>query len=517
MNEMLAPRRASRRCLYTPLFEIPDPLRIRSWHRAVLLFAGLLLAGRALGQDANVSTASSASPDKTTAISAPAPSLLGPGKEAAPAEPPEQWWNFHLQNTEIVNVVGGFHAPYAGAHSLLPDDIKNTETLDLFFGVRLWSGAELHVDGLIWNGFGLSNSLGIEDFPNGDAYKAGAKSPNGTFAHLFIRQTIGLGGEQEKVADDQLTLAGKQDISRLTFTLGRMSAQDMFDHNTYANDPHRQFMNWSMVANVAWDYGQDTIGYGTGLVVELNQPDWAVRYAFFQMPAYRNKGNVGSGDAGEDEFLTWPTRGHYAPFFKSWDMSAEFERRWSINSHPGVVRILAFLNDANMDSFQAATSILRAQGPNADISSAQAYQHAYGFGLNWEQEVAKNVGLFSRLGWNDGKTMALQYTDVNWTASLGVSVKGESWRRPGDTFGLAGVISGASRDAQKFLAAGGLGTLDGDGALSYRPEKVIETYYDCAVWKVFHLAFDYQFVADPAFNRARGPVSVFGARLHWEF
>jgi high affinity Mn2+ porin len=28
---------------------------------------------------------------------------------------------------------------------------------------------------------------------------------------------------------------------------------------------------------------------------------------------------------------------------------------------------------------------------------------------------------------------------------------------------------------------------------------------------------DYQFITDPAFNRDRGPISVFGARLHWEF
>jgi high affinity Mn2+ porin len=28
---------------------------------------------------------------------------------------------------------------------------------------------------------------------------------------------------------------------------------------------------------------------------------------------------------------------------------------------------------------------------------------------------------------------------------------------------------------------------------------------------------DYQFVVNPAFNRDRGPVSVFGTRIHWEF
>ena len=109
------------------------------------------------------------------------------------------------------------------------------------------------------------------------------------------------------------------------------------------------------------------------------------------------------------------------------------------------------------------------------------------------------------------------FTDVDYTASLGASIKGAAWHRPDDTVGLAGIISGISRANQQFLAAGGTGILDGDGALNYAPEKVIETYYDCKLAKHLHGALDYQFVADPAFNRARGPVSVFGARLHLEF
>jgi high affinity Mn2+ porin len=137
--------------------------------------------------------------------------------------------------------------------------------------------------------------------------------------------------------------------------------------------------------------------------------------------------------------------------------------------------------------------------------------------LNWEQEIAENTGLFSRLGWNDGHEQAWEYTDVNWTASLGVSVNGNEWHRPGDTFGLAGVMSGASSSNQKFLAAGGLGILAGDGGLSDGPEKVLETYYDFPVWKTVHVAVDYQVISNPAFNRDRGPVpAIFGGRLHWE-
>jgi len=175
--------------------------------------------------------------------------------------------------------------------------IRETVSLDLFAGVRLWSGAEAHIDGLMWQGFGLSQTFGVEGFPNGEAFKVGTKVPNVNISRVFIRQTIGFGGEQEDVEDDHLQLAGKRDISRLTLTVGRMSAKDIFDNNAYANDPRTQFMNWALMANEAWDYPADPLGYITGLAAELNQPAWAVRYGLFQMP------RVANGKAEDPHYL----------------------------------------------------------------------------------------------------------------------------------------------------------------------------------------------------------------------
>jgi carbohydrate-selective porin OprB len=79
------------------------------------------------------------------------------------------------------------------------------------------------------------------------------------------------------------------------------------------------------------------------------------------------------------------------------------------------------------------------------------------------------------------------------------------------------VISGISRVNQQYLKAGGSGILDGDGNLDYGRELVLESYYDRSFSKEIHAALDYQFIADPAFNRARGPVAVLGMRIHWEF
>lgn len=432
-----------------------------------------------------------------------------------------QRWNFHMQNTIIVQGDQGFNAKYSGFNSLNnTGETQETITADIFAGAKLWRGAEAHIDFLMWQGFGLSQTFGMEAFPNGDAYKAGTRDPNYSFARLFIRQTIGLGRERENISDDQLNLTSLKDISRITITLGRFSPLDICDNNTYAHDQHSQFMNWAMMGNLTWDYGQNTIGYTTGLAIELNQPKWAFRFGFFQMPRVKN------GFTGDDQFLMWPHRGDYGPFFRSWATMLEIEKRYSIHSHPGVIRFLTWLDEANFANYQIATAMLLATPPSPNIGqgsgitipdSAHAFRYKYGFGINWEQEITKNIGIFSRSGWTDGHNETWTFTDADWTASVGVSVKGKSWHRPGDTFGLAVIISGASLDNQLFLKAGGTDMLDGDGALNYDPEKVLETYYDFQIWKGIHASLDYQFVSNPAFNRDRGPVSIFGARIHWEF
>jgi high affinity Mn2+ porin len=466
------------------------------------------------------------SPDanSSAAINLPADSTSGlKDKEEEAWKLLPKGWNFHAQTTIIDDFQPGFGALYSGPNSLgTARDREGTITADLFFGAPLWQGAEFHADLLMWQGFGLSNSFGLEAFPNADAYKAGSEAPRFMFSHFFIRQTIGLGGDQEDVPDGQFTLPGKRDISRLTITAGRLNMAELFDQNTYNHDPHTQFMSWASTM-LTWDYPADTIGFTTGLALELNQPNWALRYGWFQLPGLPN------GFTSDDRIFSYPVEpGEVTSdgnFWKEWGMITELERRWRICDHPGAIRLQAWVDHGLLASYNAATTLLLASPPSpntppgAEITipgAAFSYRSKYGFGLNWEQEIAKNVGTFARLGWQDGETAAAAFNDVDWTAQLGVSIKGAAWHRPADTFGLLGNLAGASSDQQSFLKAGGTGILNGDGNLTYACEKSLETYYDIFLGAGCRLAFDYQFFADPAFNSDRGPVSVFGVRLHWE-
>ena len=190
-------------------------------------------------------------------------------------------WNLHVQNTDTVQGYPAFHAKYSGANSLPSGgQIRQTVAVDLLAGLRLWRGAELHFDGLMWQGFGLHDTLGVDDFPNAEAYKSGTAYPRLNLAQIFIRQTIGLGSAQEVEPDDPVHIPGKRDISRLVITVGRFSVINMFDQNSYAGDPTIQFLNWSLVTNAAWDYAAGSLGYTTGLSLSLHLPHWGLRYGF---------------------------------------------------------------------------------------------------------------------------------------------------------------------------------------------------------------------------------------------
>ena len=457
------------------------------------------------------------------------------------AEGLPQKYNFRTQYTLVGTGYPSFSAKYSnpaysvyGTRSSLPTQgqARETQSFDMYFGYRLGFDTEFHIDTLFWQGFGLNDTYGIDNFPNGEAFKVGVRYPHFSVARFFVRKTINLDGNkgQESVDDDLLTLHGKQDTDRITITVGRFSTKDIFDNNQYSNDPREQFMNWALMANAAWDYPADSLGFTTGIAIEWNRPKWTLRYGWFQMSKYRNSFTA------ESLYLTLPTQAGAGDgkIFEDWGMVTELEHRHSIGTHSGAVRLLAFDNRANMGSYKAAIALANAPAtlavwgtPAAFLASANdvtggiddthALRNTWGFGLNMDQEITKTIGAFSRIGWNSGQNESFEFTDSNWTATFGASIKGEKWKQPDDVIGAAFIASGISKADQEYLAAGGIGILTGDGALNYGPEKNVELYYDHKISKYFRTTVDYQFVDNPAFNRDRGPIpGIFSIRLHYE-
>ena len=158
-----------------------------------------------------------------------------------------------------------------------------------------------------------------------------------------------------------------------------------------------------------------------------------------------------------------------------------------------------------------------AGGDAPDIAGTRKTRSEFGFIGNFEQTISDDLGLFARLSWQSGQTEIMAWTDIDESASFGGVLKGTSWGRPNDRVGLAGIVNGLSSNYRAFLAAGGLGINIGDGALSYRPEEIIETYYLVGLTDWAALTFDYQFVANPGDNYVRGPVSIGAVRLHVQF
>ena len=151
-----------------------------------------------------------------------------------------------------------------------------------------------------------------------------------------------------------------------------------------------------------------------------------------------------------------------------------------------------------------------------DITRTRRFRMQGGAVLNFEQELRENLGAFLKLGWRDGHSEVWQFTDIDRSLSTGLSLKGKTWGREHDTVGLAWNLDGLGSSQRAYLAAGGLGTLVGDGRLNYGLESVIETYYDAELRKGVHLGVDYQLVTNPAYNKDRGPVNIFSVRLHLE-
>ncbi|HRI53393.1 MAG TPA: carbohydrate porin [Pseudomonadota bacterium] len=95
--------------------------------------------------------------------------------------------------------------------------------------------------------------------------------------------------------------------------------------------------------------------------------------------------------------------------------------------------------------------------------------------------------------------------------------RGSLWRRAKDYTGVGYGVGWLSPSHASYLAQGGVDGFIGDGRLTQAPESVLEIFYGLNLLSSIWASADYQHIANPAYNADRGPVNIFGARLHAEF
>lgn len=405
------------------------------------------------------------------------------------------------------NIVSQWHpdfpSPYSGMNSLSAQaQDASSRVLTLYTGLRLTDSLELLCDVQETGGHGLGEALGLAGFTNLDVVRNPSLSKAPYVARLMWHQIFSLGHTSSDSPRTPFSLFRKLPERRLEFRLGKFGLADFFDLNTYGSDSNFQFLNWTVDNNGAYDYAADTRGYTFGAILEYRDRHGALRFSEALMPKVANGIHLDADlSRARAENIELELRGALIP------------------EHEGILRLLNYVNHANMGLYrEAINNFLAGLTPRPEITVHPLRTTVkYGFGANFEQPLNDWFGLFGRWGWDEGRHESYAYTEVDSTVELGAGASGIRWRRKFDRAGVAFVSNGISRDHQEYLALGGYGFLIGDGRLRYGRETIEEAYYTLHLWRGAYPSIGVQHLNNPGYNRDRGPLVVPSLRLHLEF
>lgn len=439
---------------------------------------------------------------------------LAPPKVEPPAPGMESdRFNIHVETTGTWQGYPAFPAAYSGVRSLpAGGDSRETTELGVYLGARLWKDAEIWVEPEIDQGFGVANTSGLAGYSSAGAFKLGLSTPYARLSHLFVQQTFNFGGTPETIDPSLFNFGNEVSSNRLVLTIGKYVAPEIFGRNTYLN-PKTDFINWSFLINLPYDFGGDAWTTTIGAAAEYYIGDWTFRAGFFDLSAGPSGGDPASqlGAFGLDED------------FKQYNLVGEIERRYNIWGQPGKIKLLGYNDHGMMGKYSDAVALWQSQGgvasgANPDTGLVRQWADKQGVSLNWEQQISKGIGVFVEAGWMNGAYEVFDTSDVDRSLIFGTSIDGDRWSRPGDRFGIAGAVNGISKQYATYLNDGGLGVLIGDGQLPHpRTENIIEAFYRYQINPAIAFTIDYQFIDNPAYNPDRGPVNLFGCRLYAAF
>ena len=434
----------------------------------------------------------------------------------------DETWNAYGQFTFASVWKAPFAAKYTNqngsTNSLLPDaETSFASTFTVFLGLRLWPGAEGYFVPEVIAERPLSQLHGLGGAVQiWELQKTGSETPSLYRSRAYIRQTIGLGGERVAKTSDPMQLGTTVDSRRIVIVLGNFSVLDFMDKNTFAGDLRRQFFNMAFMTHAAYDFASDARGYSWGGLVELYWDAWVLRFARMAPPEHPNQ-------------LSLDTRlGTY------YGDQIELEHSHKLFGKAGVARLLAYRNRLNTGSFDDAIAAFQAD-PSKNAANCQSFNYGssnagapdlcwarkpdtkMGIGINLEQHLTDDVGLFLRGMYSDGQTEVYAYTSTDRSLAFGLLAGGSAWGRSNDLAGIGGNFGWISASHANYLRLGGVDGFIGDGGLRQASEELFEVFYSFAVVSDVWLSADYQLIVNPAFNADRGPVNLFGLRAHAEF
>jgi high affinity Mn2+ porin len=443
----------------------------------------------------------------------------------------EERWNAYGQFTYISSWKRPFPAAYTdfgGSQNSLSKDAERsfTGSFTLFFGLRLWKGGEAYLVPEVISEQALSGLRGIGGaIQNFELQKTGSTTPQLYRSRTYLRQTFDFGGEPVVKTSDPMQLASTVTSRRLVLTLGNFTILDVFDKNSVSWDPRQTFLNMAFMTYASWDFPSDARGYSWGGTAELYWDDWALRIGRITPPQNPNSLAI--------DFRIW----------KFYGDQIELEHDHRLFGRPGAVRLLGYRNHVDTGSFDDAIAAFQADPSKNSAACTAAGLYNYnnpamgqpgnptapdlcwvrqpnvklGAGISVEQYVARDIGLFLRAMYSDGHTEVDAYNPADRSFSVGAVAKGTLWHRPFDVTGAGFGMSWISASHAEYLAMGGVDGFVGDGRLQQAGEGIVEAFYSFNVARAIWLSADYQHLWNPGFNADRGPVDIYGVRIHAEF
>ncbi len=438
-------------------------------------------------------------------------------------DPHDETWNAYGQLTYISSWKLPFSAAYTNAngsnHSLVTVRERSfTASVTLYLGARLWKGAEVYFAPEVIALRPLSGLTGLGGaVQNFELQKTGAEAPEFYRSRVYLQQTIGLGGARVQKSSDPLQLGSLVDARRIVLRLGNFSVLDFLDRNAFASDPRQQFFNLAFMTYAAYDFASDARGFSWGGEAELDWDDWALRYARITPPK--------SPNALPNEMR----------LYKFYGDQVELEHKHEIAGRAGAVRLLVYWDRGWIGRFDDAIAAYESDSTKNAAQCGERYNYGStnssapdlcwvrktnwkgGAGLSVDQHLAEDLGVFVRGMLSDGHSEVYAYMPPDRSLSFGLLGKGHAWKRPFDVSGVAVGLSWISKIHAEYLRMGGVDGFIGDGGIDCSTESVLEAFYSLNLLRALWISADYQHVNHPAFNAARGPVDIFGGRLHAEF